>query len=167
MINLIKSVNVDKFFLNLETGAVKVTLGRNGDYSVRAVLDLARHYGKGRRKNHEIAASMQIPRAYLSRILANLVRCGLLSALAGRDGGYELSRPPSRVRLLDVVEAAEGNIELQECLLRGIPCGKSPTCPVHEAWSEAQQAMVRRLHKTTFAEIVRRESAPTTPRSRR
>jgi Rrf2 family protein len=164
---LTNPVNVDKIFLERKAGAVKITLGKNGDYSVRAVLDLARHYGRGRRKNHEIAASMQIPRAYLSRILANLVRCGLLTAVAGRDGGYELSRPPSRVRLLDVVEAAEGKVELQKCLLRGIPCGQSRTCSVHDAWSEAQQALIRRLHKTTFAEIVRRESAPTTPRSRR
>jgi Rrf2 family protein len=148
-------------------GAVKITLGKNGDYSVRAVLDLARHHGRGRRKTHEIAASMKIPRAYLSRILANLVRCGLLTAVAGRDGGYELSRPPSRVRLLEVVEAAEGKVELQNCLLRGIPCGQSDTCSVHDAWAEAQQALVRRLHQTTFAEIVRRESAPTTRRSRR
>jgi Rrf2 family protein len=160
-------VNVDKLFFGREAGVVKITLGKSGDYSVRAVLDLARHYGRGRRKNHEIAASMRIPRAYLSRILANLVRCGLLTAVAGRDGGYELSRPPSRVRLLDVVEAAEGKVELQRCLLRGIPCGQSDTCSVHDAWSEAQQALVRRLHQTTFAEIVRRESAPATPRSRR
>ncbi len=136
---------------------MKINLGKKGDYSVRAVLDLAVNYRKGRRKAQEIATSMRIPQKYLARILADLVRSGLIAATAGRDGGYELARAPSQIRLLDVVEAAEGQIELRDCLLRGIPCGSSGTCSVHEAWAEAQEAMTRRLRRTTFAEIVRRE----------
>jgi Rrf2 family protein len=145
--------------------AVNVSLGTKGDYSVRAVLDLARHYGEGRRKTREIAASMRIPRKYLSQILANLVRRGLLTAVAGQAGGYELSRAPSRISLLDVVEAAEGPIELRQCLLRGFPCGSGGTCAVHEAWSAAQGAMVQRLRRVTFAEILRQESASTAGRN--
>ncbi len=72
---------------------MKIALGKKGDYSVRAVLDLAKHYRKGRRKTHQIARSMRIPDAYLARVLADLVRSGLISATAGPDGGYELRRP--------------------------------------------------------------------------
>jgi len=135
---------------------VKIGLGKKGDYSVRAVLDLARQYGKGRRKARKIATSMRIPEKYVARILANLVRSGLIVATAGPDGGYELTRAPSKIRLLDVVEAAEDGAVLQECLLRGIPCGSRGTCAVHEDFAEAQEAMMRRLRRTTFAQIVRR-----------
>ncbi len=136
---------------------MKIALGKKGDYSVRAVLDLARHHRKGRRKARQIALSMRIPDSYLVRILADLVRSGLISATAGPDGGYELRQPPSKIHLLDVVEAAEGEIVLRTCVLRGIPCGESGNCAVHEDWSEAQEAMLRRLRKTTFAQIARRE----------
>jgi Rrf2 family protein len=138
---------------------VRVTLGKKGDYSVRVVLDLARHYRRGRRKTREIAVAMRIPNRFCSQILANLVRHGLLTAVAGREGGYALCRPPSKISLLDVVEAAEGSVELRDCLLREVPCGGRSTCSVHEAWSKAQEAMVRRLQQTSFAEIVRQESA--------
>ncbi len=138
---------------------MKIALGKKGNYAVRSVLDLSMHHRKGRRKAHEIATSMQIPEKYLARILADLVRSGLISATAGRDGGYELRRPPSQICLLDVVDAAEGAIELRECVLRGIPCGKEPTCAVHDAWSAAQDAMTRQLRRTTFAEIARRQKA--------
>lgn len=137
---------------------MKISLGKKGDYSVRAVLDLAMSYRKGRRKAQEIATSMRIPEQYLSRVLADLVHSGLIKATAGRDGGYELARPPSQIHLLDVVEAAEGEIELRECLLRGVPCQSNGTCSVHQVWSEAQEAMMRRLRRATFAEMVRRES---------
>ncbi len=136
---------------------MRITLGKKGDYSVRAVLDLAIYHRRGRRKAQEIAASMRIPEKYLARILADLVHSGLISATAGPGGGYELRRPPSQICLLDVVEAAEGRIELQDCVLRGRPCGSSGQCAVHQAWSEAQEAMARRLRRTTFAEIARRE----------
>lgn len=138
---------------------MKITLSKKGDYSVRAVLDLAVHYRKGRRKAQEIATSMRIPKKYLARILADLARSGLITATAGPGGGYELERPPSRIRLLEVVEASEGPIELRECVLRDVPCEAGQTCAVHEAWSEAQRAMEARLRKTTFAQIARRESA--------
>src|SRR5690606_33444564 len=101
--------------------SVQVTLGRKGDYTVRAVLNLARHYGAGRRKSREIAAEMDIPERYLPQILANLVRHGLLVAVAGPDGGYALARDPGDITLFEVVEVAEGPIALESCVLRGGP----------------------------------------------
>ena len=60
---------------------MRVALGKKGDYSVRAVIDVARRYGDGRRKAREIADEMDIPARYVPQILANLVRCELLTGL--------------------------------------------------------------------------------------
>ena len=138
---------------------MQIELGRKGDYSVRAVLNLARHYGRGRRKAREIAAEMDIPERYLPQILAQLVHHGLLVATAGPDGGYELSRDPRDVTLIEVVEAAEGEIGTRQCVLRGGPCDWENVCPVHEPWSQAQQAFVRRLQATTFRQLARADAA--------
>lgn len=132
---------------------MKVALGRKGDYSVRAVLDLARRWGTGRRKAREIATVMDIPERYLGQILANLVRSELLTAVAGPDGGYSLNRPPGEISLLEVVEAAEGPVGLEECILNGGPCDWVEVCPIHEAWSEAQGALTKTLRSTSFADI--------------
>ena len=137
---------------------MKIGLGKKGDYSVRVVLDLSRNYRGGRRKAQEIATAMAIPKKSVLRILANLVRSGLIQATAGRNGGYELALPPSKICILDVVEAAEGSIELSQCVLRGIPCESAGTCAVHEYWSDAQNAMMSRLRSTSFAQIVHREA---------
>jgi Rrf2 family protein len=132
---------------------VRVALGRKGDYAVRAVLDLARHHGCGRRKAREIASEMDVPARYLPQILADLVRGGLLSAVAGPEGGYALAREPAFVTLLEVVEAAEGSIVLDECVLRGGPCDWTNACPLHGAWSRAQSALSEELRNTTFDEL--------------
>ena len=131
---------------------MQASLGRKGDYSVRAVLDLARHNGD-RRKAREIASEMDIPHRYLTQILANLVQQGVLTAVAGPTGGYVLARPPEDITLLEVVEAAEGSIGLEQCVLRGGPCSWETSCPVHIPWARAQTALAEQLAATTFADI--------------
>jgi Rrf2 family protein len=130
------------------------SLGRRGDYSVRAVLDLARHHDE-RRKSREIAGEMDIPARYLTQILANLVQHGLLDAVAGPTGGYTLARPPENISLLEVVEAAEGRIKLEQCVLRSGPCTWEETCPVHIPWARAQNALAEQLASTSFADLVK------------
>ena len=131
---------------------MQASLGRKGDYSVRAVLDLARHVGE-RRKAREIASEMDIPHRYLTQILASLVQHDLLDAVAGPSGGYTLARPSDQISLLDVVEAAEGPIGLDECVLRGGPCSWEESCPVHIPWARAQNALAVQLAATSFAEL--------------
>ena len=138
---------------------MQIALGHKGDYAVRAVLDLARHHGRGRRKARQIAADMQIPERYLPQILAALVHTGMLTAVAGPDGGYALARDPADVTLLDVVEAAEGPVRATRCLLRGGPCDWTGVCPLHGSWSRAQEALAAELARTTFAFLLERDLA--------
>jgi Rrf2 family protein len=136
-----------------------MTLGRKGDYAVRAVLDLSHSYGHGRRKAREIADQMRIPQNYLAIILSEFVRAGLLHATAGKEGGYALARPPEEISLLEVVELAEGPVSLERCLLRGIPCGRNGYCAAHEAWSSAQDALSARLADTSFRDLALADDA--------
>ena len=131
---------------------MQATLGRKGDYSVRAVLDISNHNGD-RRKSREIAEEMDIPVRYLPQILATLVEQGILTAEAGPTGGYILAKPADDITLLNVVEAAEGPIHLDRCVLRGGPCDWDTSCPVHVPWNRAINALTEELASTTFGEL--------------
>jgi Rrf2 family protein len=132
---------------------MELSLGKRADYTVRAVLDLARHHGHGRRKTAEIAAEMQVPQTYLPQLLAELVRAGIVRSLAGRHGGYELVRPPDEISLLEVIEVADGPLLSAECVLRGGPCRWEEACAIHAPWARAQEAFRASLSSTTFAEV--------------
>ncbi len=132
---------------------MQIALGNKGDYAVRAMIEVARWYGNGRRKSRQVATAMDIPERYLPQILALLVREGLLNATAGPDGGYELARPPEEITLLAVIEAAEGPIAADQCFLRGGPCEWEDTCPAHRPWARAQEALAQQLGRTTFKEL--------------
>lgn len=132
---------------------MQAVLSRKGDYSVRAMLHLAAGEPGGRQKAQRVAAAMEIPHRYAPQILAGLVAAGMLRATAGPDGGYELARPPDDITLLEVVEAVEGPILLERCVLRGGPCEWSEACPIHETWSRAQRAFIAELATTTFGDL--------------
>ena len=133
---------------------MRLDLGRRADYAIRAVVDLARHHGNGtRRKAREIAEEMAIPRNFVPQILADLVRVGMVTSVAGPDGGYTLARRPSELSLLEVVEAIDGEVASTECVLRGGPCRWDGVCAVHVPWSRAQQALRDELAKTSFQDV--------------
>lgn len=138
---------------------MQIALGRKGDYSVRAVLDIARHYGMRRRKAREIARTMDVPERYLPQLLAPLVRAGFLMATAGPDGGYTLAVPPESLTLLEVIECAEGPLESPECVFGGGPCDWEGICPAHDAWTGGRAALAHHLSLTTFADLAARDAA--------
>ena len=139
---------------------MRLDLGRRADYAIRAALDLARHAnGNGRRKARAIADEMDIPASYVPQILAELVRSGLVSSVAGRGGGYRLAWPPEDVSLLAVIRALEGEADDTPCVLRGGPCRWEDVCAVHVPWSRAQDALLSRLDGTSLRELVEIDAA--------
>lgn len=136
---------------------MEISLGRKGDYSVRAVIALSRAWGDGRRKARQISRTMAIPHQYLPQLMAPLVAAGLVRATAGPDGGYELTRDPAGITLLDIVEVAEGPIAGDRCLLAGGPCDWADQCPAHDTWDRAQRALATELRNTTFRDLADRD----------
>ena len=135
---------------------MQISLGRKGDYAVRATLALALHR-EGRVKARELATETGVPEKYLPQVLATLIRAGLVGSVAGPDGGYYLERPPEEISLRHVMEAAEGPIRSERCVLRGGDC--DGTCILHDTWQDAQSALITRLDATTFADLLARDAA--------
>ncbi|MEW6546605.1 MAG: Rrf2 family transcriptional regulator [Bacillota bacterium] len=105
-------------------------LSRQSDYAIRLVLDLAQQPGhSGDIKG--VAARRGAPAPYLAKIAQALARAGLVVATRGARGGIRLARPPARITLHDVVEAVEGPIVYNRCLLWPGECDPARPCPLH------------------------------------
>jgi Rrf2 family iron-sulfur cluster assembly transcriptional regulator len=120
---------------------MRLSLSRQADHAVRAMVWLAERPPGDRRKAAEIAEAVEIPRAFAARVLARLNGAGLLDGRAGYLGGYALARPAAAISLLDVIEAIEGPLRARSCLLRDAPCGTGDDCPMHTAWRTSQDAL--------------------------
>ncbi len=132
-------------------------INRQTDYAVRVVLALAKR-GEGiRLSSPDIQQEMLIPKAFMSRIVAQLSRAGLIRTVAGRDGGISLPRPASQITLKDVVELFEGPVLLSECLqVKGEDdCPFQSHCPVSPKWGRVQAAMMREMASITFEDLAK------------
>ncbi len=129
-----------------------LTLSRRGDYVVRAALALALAWDgpNPSRKLRQLVAEMELPPTYAAQIMGRLVQAGLATARAGRSGGYRLSREPTAITLLEVVEAAEGPLRAARCSLSGGPCHWQEVCPLHPSWSRATMALRTALAATSL-----------------
>ena len=132
-------------------------INRQTDYAVRVVLALAKHGEGSRLSSAEIQQEMLIPKAFITRIVAQLSRHGLINTYPGRDGGLTLPRPASQITLKDVVEAFEGPILLSECMqVKGEnDCPFQSNCPVRSKWGRVQVAMLREMASITFEDLVK------------
>lgn len=102
----------------------------------------------------DLADSMSLPADYLSKVLAQLARAGVLTASRGVRGGYRLARPARKIRLIEIVEPFEGKRVRPGCLLRpDRPCRQSGACSAHGSWAEVKEAYTRFLETTTLADI--------------
>jgi Rrf2 family protein len=130
-------------------------INRQTDYAVRVLLALAKHGEQARLSSTEIQREMLIPKAFMSRIVAQLSREGLINTFPGRDGGLMLPRPASQITLKDVVEAFEGPILLSACLqVKGEDdCPFQVNCPVRPKWGRVQVAMLREMAAITFEDL--------------
>jgi Rrf2 family protein len=132
-----------------------MAISRRTDYGVRIVLDLATLPPDERAAAHDIADRQRIPRPFVAKIISQLGLAGVVTTYRGAGGGVALARPAADISLLDVVEALEGPLHLNRCVLRPDDCPRNERCPVHQVWVQAQSDLIDRLSATTFEALAR------------
>jgi Rrf2 family protein len=127
-------------------------LSRNAHYAIRTVIDLAL---RDRGISAEIARRQGIPQAYMAKIVHGLSRAGILRTHRGTRGGVELAKTARAVTLRDVVEATEGPIALNLCVVWGdCPCVQP--CPVRASLAQLQTIMEREMESVTVEQLAKR-----------
>jgi len=127
---------------------------RQADYAVRAMLHLARMGNSDRAATSAIAKEQNIPPSFLAKIISQLSIVGLLHTSRGARGGVTLAREPKDITLLEVIEAIDGPIQLNECVQGKGVCTFEDNCPVRAVWCDAQDELVKRLRGTSFGDLM-------------
>jgi len=131
-------------------------LSRGAEYAIRAMLDVAAAEGRVQETTKEVAEHQGIPKVFLPKIVGRLVQAGLLRAHRGPAGGIALSRPPDQINMRQIIEAIDGPIALNTCLILPNECPRESICPIHEIWVKTQQNLLASLEGITLADLVAR-----------
>ncbi len=133
-------------------------LTRAGEYAVRCLLYIYKQGVGVVVSKREIAAQMEIPEQFLGKVGQQLSRQGLMEVVQGAKGGYKVGIEPQELTLLDVVEAIDGEIFLNDCLLRSETCFREDSCAVHLIWKKARERLRETLQEADFATLLKEEN---------
>jgi len=128
-------------------------LTRKGEYAIRGMVFLARQPAGNMALIPEIAAAAEAPVSFLAKIFQAFAKSGLVISARGTGGGFTLARPAAEITLREMVEAAEGPILPNRCLLGAGACAHRGDCKVHGVWRKVQRQVVTLLDQVTLAEI--------------
>jgi Rrf2 family protein len=131
-------------------------LSTKGRYGTRLMLNLARHYAKGKEsiilKN--ISKEEDISIRYLEQIIIPLKIKKLVTSTRGAGGGYALARPPSKIKLIEILETLEGDLSLVDCVEDEDCCERRPDCSTYLVWKEASRLLKNYFESITLQKIL-------------
>jgi Rrf2 family protein len=127
-----------------------VIFSKKCEYGMQAVLYLAAHQTGGVIRVDDIAATLKVPKEFVSKILQSLTSNGIVASKKGKSGGFALAKDPSRIRLIDIVAAIDGLEMFNSCVLGFPNCTPETPCPVHDTWGELRTLAYNMLTEETL-----------------
>lgn len=135
------------------------------DYGLRALIELAAHWGEGPQQSSDIALQRHIPPQYLDQLLTVLRKAGFIRSVRGPSGGHELVRDPATIRVREVIEAFEGSLSPVSWLDEPADLTDHPhACGQREIWERVREATTTILEAYSVADLLAREPHATVGR---
>jgi Rrf2 family protein len=127
-------------------------LSQTTEYALRAAVWLAQNHGTSQ-TTRQIAAGTKVPVGYLSKVLQVLGRAGLVRALRGKRGGFELAKPPAGMKVLEIVDVVDPIQRIRACPL-GLESHSRNLCPLHTRIDQALASIEASFDSTSLADLL-------------
>jgi Rrf2 family cysteine metabolism transcriptional repressor len=128
-------------------------LSTKGEYGLLAIIDVALHAMDGPVQSWQIAERQGIPKQYLDQLMLGLRKAGLIESSRGRQGGYILARPASRISILDIVTAMEGPLENINFQGKGGHALSPAREALNSLWNDLFQTVGETLRRKTLDDL--------------
>ena len=130
-------------------------LSRTSQYAIQALIFVATRPPGEPVLNREIASHLNVPPAYLAKIMQNLCKGDLLYSYRGRLGGFCLREGASKTDLMQILVLTEGSSFTQDCVLGLKVCSDATACPIHAKWVPIKKKVVALLNDQTLEKLAR------------
>lgn len=128
-------------------------LRRNTDYALRLAVNLAGRHGDGSVSTRALSDEEGVSYQLACKLMQKLHKEGLVESDMGPKGGFRLARPPEDVPILAVIEAIQGPLRLNRCLLGDGACERQDGCPIRARIGQLQKQMDQYLGAVTLGEL--------------
>ena len=128
-------------------------LSTKGRYGVKAMVELAIHYGDSPLSIKTISQRQGISEYYLEQLFSPLRKAKLINSIRGAQGGYILGREPKDIKVSDIMYVLEGPIEIADCI-EGVACDNIDCCATRLWWTKIKSSIDEVMEGITLQDIV-------------
>jgi len=130
-------------------------LSTKGHYGLKAMFDLAQHYGEGPIPLKSVAERQELSEHYLEQLISGLRKAGLVKSVRGAQGGYTLAKEPSEIKVGDVIRVLEGPIAPVDCVNDDDAecCHKADYCVTRNVWEKVKDSITEVLDSITLEDM--------------
>lgn len=128
-------------------------LTRAADYAIRVMVHLAIQPPARRVLLPTLAQATGAPESFLSKVLQCLTHAKLINSRRGHAGGFSILPDGRSASMRAVIEAIDGPVHLNVCLIEARTCSRDSWCPAHPVWARAEQAMMEVLSSASIADL--------------
>ena len=132
---------------------------RNTDYALRLMVNLAERFGREAVSSRILADKEDVSYQLACKLLQKLNAAGLVKSQMGPRGGFSLAQIPSRINLSQVVEAIQGPVSVNCCLLGKEACQRQSNCPISKKLAGLQDYIEGFLKSVTLEELSQSKDA--------
>lgn len=127
-------------------------LSTRGRYGLMAMYRLRENYGKGPVSIKSIAEMENLSELYLEQLFISLKKHNLVKSVRGAQGGYLLADDPSKIKIGDIINSLEGEMELS-CCTKDVDCIKNPGCATKDILEKIQTKVEEVFNSMTLADM--------------
>lgn len=138
-------------------------LSTRGRYGLKAMYQLACHYGEGPIPLNSIADEQDLSENYLEQLVATLRKEGLLNSVRGAQGGYMLAKPPEDITVGNILRILEGNLAPADCVIdEEYECAKEESCVTKLVWMRIRDSIDEVIDSITLKDMLDESEKMTT-----
>jgi len=130
-------------------------LSTRGRYGIKMMLELALNYGKGAMPLKDIANRQSLSDTYLEQLISPLRKKGFVKSTRGAQGGYELAKKPSEIKVGDIIRVLEGSLAPSQCVLEEEPeCSKAEYCATKLLYEKITESINNVIDSISLKDMV-------------
>jgi Rrf2 family transcriptional regulator, iron-sulfur cluster assembly transcription factor len=128
---------------------------RSSQYAIQALVFLATQPAGAYVMCREMAGELGLPLPYLSKLMLQLARVGIVESSRGRLGGFRLLRSPEDLSLKEIIALTGGERQMKECLLGFKDCSDETACAMHCEWRPVKEVLCQLLEEQSVGKLAR------------
>ncbi|MCB9249644.1 MAG: Rrf2 family transcriptional regulator [Ignavibacteriales bacterium] len=130
-----------------------VLFSKKCELALQATLFLSTKNDKEIYNALDVSKELKVPKEFVSKMLQSLTDSGIVGSKKGKNGGFYLARKPNKIKLIEIVNAIDGDKIFKNCVLGFPNCSNENPCPVHNKWGKIRDDAYKMLNEETLEEL--------------